>query len=215
MPLIIFNKTQRVSFQRFGYSVVAGAVGIWLLARLHDFLHYDHKSWFVTADVDIRLILCGVLFAVLFCLVYLWTSAPPPLDFEVVNDEHLPSVRHVGKLGHCRNWSRRIFLANVVMIIAGLIGLVWVPLSSPGFSLSWSLEQIALHVFAIFLPINYAGKLYIENCMSRLPKASWWFAKQTLEGVLYWVLVVYWAALIAAYLLLLANSPVYCKYFLC
>ena len=70
MALIIFNKTQQVSPERFGVSVVAGSVVLLLLGALHGVLHNMSHEWPQNFALDAPTLLTAVGFGIILAVVY-------------------------------------------------------------------------------------------------------------------------------------------------
>lgn len=217
MALIIFDKHQQISFQRFVLSVFTGAALILFLGVVHSWLHGMPHSFELGAQLDSRILLLAAAVGIILGVIYFDINGPAAWS-ERTMVETRKEVIEV-PVGYWRAAEvRRLFAyvvgADVLMFGFGMHGLVWQP-AVFGTDTVYALGGLALACIAIFLPVHYAALLKLDACTAGMSPEVCAFAQHRFGQILYWVLVVFWAALLAGYLILLIYSHPYCHYFVC
>lgn len=213
MSLIIYSKTQQVSPERFGVSVVVGALILLMLGGLYGRLHHMSHMWPQDMVIDVPMVVFAMVVAAVIGFIYFRQaksqrsidsidSATEEFDEEIVVDNFLQS--------QAQRVLQLIPLGNAALFVVGLYVLVWVPVQT-NFDMVSQLGLIALYIIVFFLPLNYAGRLQVESYLDLLDVPTRTVLWQRYRSILYWVLVCYWGALFAAYVTLLLHSNVYCR----
>jgi hypothetical protein len=215
--LIIFNKTQQVSFQRFAISVLSGATLMLVFGVVHGLLHHLKQPVELGSSLDARTILLAAAVGIIFAVIYFYQTGAGAWSQETsvlprkVSDRTLAGFDHSGDI-------RRLFAylvaGNILLIGFGVYRLVWLPILFHT-SVVTALGSLALASVAVFLPLNYAALLKLDACTEDSTEELYAFAQGRFYGILYWVLVAYWACLFAAYLVLLLYSQAYCQFLVC
>lgn len=210
MALIIFSKTQRVSPERFGVSVVAGSVVLLLLGALHGWLHHMGHELPPGFSLDWPTVLAAVGFGTILAVVY--CSQSWFID-GVESDDRTPAPTlgeaATGSIANAQTLLTYIVIGNILLLAIGLFKFVWVPVQS-GFDMITAMGAIALAAVVFLMPINFVARLRLEAWLDDATRLSREFIWQRYETILYWVLVAYWACIFASYVILLIHSPAYC-----
>jgi hypothetical protein len=218
MSLIIFNKKQQVSPERFGVSLVAGALLLLLLGAVHGRVHNMGYMLPEFISADARLLFIALAVAIILAVIFLFNQAKFISQARAEVEDVVVGKLTAGMLTEsvikAKNLVVLVAIGNMLLIILGLICLVWQPITQ-GFQVIPTFGKIALSVIAILLPLNYAARLQIEGYLDAAPPPAYAFVWQKFTKVLYWVLIIYWAALFAAYVTLLVNSKTYCSLLMC
>lgn len=217
MSLIIFNKRQEVTFQRFAISVLSGSAFMLILGVVHGWLHHMHYFIDVGTPLDVRLLLIASVVGIILTIIYFYQGGAGAWSEEVRKAGKTNTSTPVGWYTHAKE-IRQLFLymvvGNVLLLGIGLYAFVW-----QGIVLHLdfirALANIAFAGVAVLLPLNYAALLQLDSYTDGAEEALCTFAQDRFYRILYWVLVAYWASLFAAYILLLVFSQAYCQYLIC
>lgn len=217
MALIIFDKHQQISFQRFALSVFTGAALMLLFGVLHSWLHGMPNAFELGTPLDSRLLLLAAAVGIILGVIYFDNKGPAAWSERTMVESRQDVVE--APVGYWRAREvRRLFAyvvgGDIIMLGFGLHGLVWQPVVF-GADTVYALGGLALACVAIFLPMHYAALLKLDACTAGMPPEVCAFAQHRFGQILYWVLVAFWAALMASYLVLLIYSHPYCHYFVC
>jgi hypothetical protein len=217
MVLIIFDKHQQISFQRFVLSVFTGAAVLLLLGALHSWLHGMPLAFELGAQLDGRILLLAAAVGIILGVIYFDTIGPAAWSERTIVESRKDAV--LAPTGYWRAAEvRRLFAyvigGDILLFGFGLHGLVWKPIVF-GTDTVYALGGLALACIAIFVPLHYAALLKLDACTAGMLPEVCAFAQHRFGQILYWVLVVFWAALFASYLILLTYSHPYCHYFVC
>lgn len=217
MSLIIFNKRQEITFQRFALSVFAGATILLCLGVLHSVLHHMPHTLELGAPVEGRLLLLAAGVGIILAIIY-FDQLGPSAWSEVTIAEHknknITPPSGYERAADIRKLFAYIIAADTLVFGIGLYGLVWLQVMH-GVDLILALGTLALSSIAVFLPLHYAALLRLDVCTENVSDELCAFAEQRFGKILYWVLVVYWACLFASYLILLVYSRAYCHFLVC
>lgn len=217
MALIIFDKHQQISFQRFALSIFSGATLILFLGVLHSWLHGMPHFFEMGTSLDSRLLLLAVAIGIILGVIYFNNIGPAAWSERTMVETR--KIHVVAPLGYAQAEEvRRLFAyiigGDIILFGFGLHGLVWQPIAE-GLDTVYALGGIALSSVAVLLPLHYAALLKLDVCTAHLSVEVCEFAQHRFGQILYWVLVVFWASLLASYLILLIYSHPYCHYFVC
>ncbi len=217
MALIIFNKKQEIGFQRFALSVFAGATLLLCLGVVHSMVHGMAYYVKIGSGADGRLLLVSAGICIILMVMYF---AQKPVV--AVSDKHAPKAPSLSQLlpagyeraGDIRRLFAYVIAGDILLFGVGLHRFVLLQ-ASGHVDVVASLGALALVIVGVFLPLHYAAMLRLDMCIEGVPEELCEFAQERFSQILYWVLVVFWACLFAAYVVLLLYSQVYCHYSMC
>lgn len=200
-------------------SLVAGAFLLLLLGTLHGRLHHTGHMWPQFIAPDAKIVFTALAVAAVLVIIFLSNQARFALSQQTDDvteagplkvDSHMFTER-VRVANRLVSW---IAVGNVTLLIVGFACLVWQPIVQ-GFEVVATFGKIALSVIAIYLPLNYAARLQVESYLEKASAPARSYVWQRFTRMLFWVLIVYWAMLFAAYVTLLMNSKAYCHLLMC
>ncbi len=217
MSLIIFNKRQEVTFQRFAISVLSGSAFMLILGVVHGWLHQMHYFIDIGTPLDVRLLLIASVVGIILTIIYFYQGGSGAWSEEIRKSAKRSSGVPVGWYAHASD-IRKLFIymtvGNALLLAVGLYAFVW-----QGIVLHLdfirALANIAFAGVAVLLPLNYAALLQLDSYTETAEEPLCAFAQERFYRILYWVLVAYWACLFAAYILLLVFSQAYCRFLVC
>lgn len=217
MSLIIFNKRQFISFQRFAVSVFAGATVLLCLGVVHSLVHHMPHTLELGVPIEGRLLLIAAGMGIILAVIYFDQLGPAAWSEVTMAERKAHQAEYPSGYGRARD-IRTLFAyiiaGDILLFGVGLYGLVWLQVMH-GVDLIFALGSLALASIAVFLPVHYAALLRLDACTENVPDELCAFAEQRFGEILYWVLVVYWACLFAGYLILLLFSRAYCRFLIC
>ncbi len=218
MSLIIFNKKQEVGFQRFALSVFSGATLLVCLGVLHSVLYdmpyyvglgsgAEGKIWLVAAGM-------GIILAVM----YFNQDPIAALSKKIEQGRSAPRSGLLPKgyehAGDIRRLFAFVIAGDILLFGIGLYRLVWMNVVGD-VDLVRALGALAVSIIGVFLPLHYAAMLKLDLCTEGIAEDLCVFAQERFSQILYWVLVVYWACILAGYAVLLLFSQEYCHMLVC
>lgn len=218
MSLIIFNKKQEVGFQRFALSVFSGATLLVCLGVLHSVL-YD-MPYYVRFGTGVggKLWLIAAGMGIILAVMYFNQDPIAALSKKIETNRTTPRTGLLPKgyehAGDIRRLFAYVIAGDVMLFGIGMYRLVWVNLVGH-VDLVLALGALAVSIIGIFLPLHYAAMLKLDICTEGVAEDLCAFAQERFSQILYWVLVVYWASILAGYAVLLLFSQEYCHMLVC
>ncbi len=218
MSLIIFNKKQEVGFQRFALSVFSGATLLVILGVLHSML-YD-MPYYVRfgSGAEGKLLLIAAGMGIILAVIYFNQGPIAALSKKIEAARNTPRTGLFPKgyehAGDIRRLFAYVIAGDILLFGIGLYRLVWMSLVG-NVDLVLALGGLAVSIIGVFLPLHYAAMLKLDLCTEGVAEELCVFAQERFSQILYWVLVAYWACILAGYAVLLLFSQEYCHMLVC